>query len=364
MRTKASVRYIAKVVRQQESSTVSASPATVAVPAPTELENEGHLAILPTTVLDTYHHRHVNDAVKSDANTATTSLKGKIRKPRTKKPDVGGVKPMAPARRKRTTIGGPEETDRALYQIDFAQLVQRNLRALQQAVVSNPMGMSLTPLPKLVPLNHHPAPYIYSTAGCHRQMELTSPNLNSATVLQHRSNQVAGQRFSIFRSVELMAQSSCQHHHQQQLDYQLTPALYLLNQQAEILQKSLVKTNTKKTSEGGSIGSKPQRKQRGPYKRRTNKTLSPTVSPAPDFDADNTERLSSSDLAGSNTRFTGLIEAGGAKNEPQQQRKRKSDSFLDTEQQQTLKQTRTLHYKQSIFRDVNMMAVSSCAQPV
>uniref|UniRef100_A0A182NTI8 Uncharacterized protein n=1 Tax=Anopheles dirus TaxID=7168 RepID=A0A182NTI8_9DIPT len=162
---------------------------------------------------------------------------------------------------------------------------------------------------------------------------------------------------------------------QQQLDYQLTPALYLLNQQAELLQKSLVKTNTKKSTEAGPASAKPQRKQRGPYKRRTNKTLSPTVSPAPDFEMDNTERLSSSDLSGSNNRSTGSIEAVSVnktssqqaqhyQQQQQQQRKRKSDSFLDVDQQQTVKQTRTLCQKQSIFRDVTMMAISSCAQHV
>uniref|UniRef100_A0A182PCZ2 Uncharacterized protein n=1 Tax=Anopheles epiroticus TaxID=199890 RepID=A0A182PCZ2_9DIPT len=161
---------------------------------------------------------------------------------------------------------------------------------------------------------------------------------------------------------------------QAQLDYQLTPALYLLNQQAELLQKSLVKAPLSKKS--GETG-KPQpvqRKQRGPYKRRTNKTLSPTVSPAPEFVTDAAERLSSSDLAGSNNRSVGTpisIDLTGSSNnttsttdsvQQQTQRKRKSDSFLELEQQQTNKHSRTLlnQRKQSIFRDVALMAVSSC----
>uniref|UniRef100_A0A182JTV3 Uncharacterized protein n=1 Tax=Anopheles christyi TaxID=43041 RepID=A0A182JTV3_9DIPT len=163
---------------------------------------------------------------------------------------------------------------------------------------------------------------------------------------------------------------------QTHLDYQLTPALYLLNQQAELLQKSLVKGHSKKSS---LEANKPQRKQRGPYKRRTNKTLSPTVSPAPEFVTDTAERLSSSDLSGSNNRSAGpihidltcninspitstTIESNCFHHQQlqQEQRKRKSDSFLQFEQQAN-KHCRTLlsQQKQSIFRDVALMAVSS-----
>ncbi|XP_053663202.1 uncharacterized protein LOC128712332 [Anopheles marshallii] len=162
-------------------------------------------------------------------------------------------------------------------------------------------------------------------------------------------------------------QSVQQYAQQQQLDYQLTPALYLLNQQAELLQKSLAKGQAKKPIDG-TINSKPQRKQRGPYKKRTNKTLSPTVSPAPEFVTD-TERLSSSELSSSNNRSTGSdvsIPTMDSSYQYQQQqqppRKRKSDPCLVIDQQEH-KQSRTLSHKQSIFRDVSLMAVSSCIAP-
>lgn len=169
-------------------------------------------------------------------------------------------------------------------------------------------------------------------------------------------------------------QQFAQQQHQAHLDYQLTPALYLLNQQAELLQKSLMKGHSKKSP---AEASKPQRKQRGPYKRRTNKTLSPTVSPAPEFVMDAAERLSSSDLSSSNShnnRSAGSIHVDLTSNNTgtsvdstsfqelqQEQRKRKSDSFLEIDQQ-TNKHSRTmLSQKQSIFRNVALMAVSSCA---
>uniref|UniRef100_A0A182RJB6 Uncharacterized protein n=1 Tax=Anopheles funestus TaxID=62324 RepID=A0A182RJB6_ANOFN len=171
-------------------------------------------------------------------------------------------------------------------------------------------------------------------------------------------------------------QSSAQQYaQQQQLDYQLTPALYLLNQQAELLQKTLAK-DAKKPLDGTMINmNKPQRKQRGPYKKRTNKTLSPTVSPAPEFVTD-TECLSSSDLSNSNNRSTGSIHTDLSiptmdssypyqqQHQQQQQmlRKRKSDSCLEVDQQEQ-KHCRTLSQKQSIFRDVALMAVSSCTAP-
>ncbi|XP_052897142.1 LIM and SH3 domain protein Lasp-like [Anopheles moucheti] len=157
-------------------------------------------------------------------------------------------------------------------------------------------------------------------------------------------------------------QSVQQYAQQQQLDYQLTPALYLLNQQAELLQKSLVKGQAKKLIDG-TLNNKPQRKQRGPYKKRTNKTLSPTVSPAPEFVTD-TERLSSSDLSSGNNRSTGSDVSvptmdSSYQQQQQQPRKRKSDPCLVIDQQEH-KQSRTLSHKQSIFRDVALMAVSSC----
>ncbi|XP_050078565.1 uncharacterized protein LOC126565427 [Anopheles maculipalpis] len=174
--------------------------------------------------------------------------------------------------------------------------------------------------------------------------------------------------YSYGGQLDQTAQQFASQQHQQQLDYQLTPALYLLNQQAELLQKSLAKQHLKKSAEG-TTANKPQRKQRGPYKKRTNKTLSPTVSPAPEFVTD-TERLSSSDLSSS---------SGSSNNNPDhlsnhrdttsaigfdQQtlcRKRKSDSFLEIDQEQECKHnTRTLAKKQSIFRNVALMAVSSC----
>lgn len=166
-------------------------------------------------------------------------------------------------------------------------------------------------------------------------------------------------------------QSAQQFAQQQQLDYQLTPALYLLNQQAELLQKSLTKGQTKKPTDG-AINNKPQRKQRGPYKKRTNKTLSPTVSPGPEFVTD-TERLSSSDLSSSNNRSTGSIHTDvsiptmDSSSYQQQQTfgKRKSDSSLGVDQQEHHKHSRTTfsQQKQSIFRDVALMAMSSCNAP-
>ncbi|XP_035916294.1 uncharacterized protein LOC118513976 [Anopheles stephensi] len=170
----------------------------------------------------------------------------------------------------------------------------------------------------------------------------------------------------------------------QQLDYQLTPALYLLNQQAELLQRSLAKAHAKKPAEGMTTAgsnstNKPQRKQRGPYKKRTNKTLSPTVSPAPEF-ATESERLSSSDLSSSSSSSSNNNRSitssavqsdhlpacrdtagAGAGRDQQTLRKRKSDSFLELDQPQDCKHnTRTLAHKQSIFRNVALMAVSSC----
>uniref|UniRef100_A0A182W7I7 Uncharacterized protein n=1 Tax=Anopheles minimus TaxID=112268 RepID=A0A182W7I7_9DIPT len=165
-------------------------------------------------------------------------------------------------------------------------------------------------------------------------------------------------------------QSVQQFAQQQQLDYQLTPALYLLNQQAELLQKSLAKGHAKKPTDG-TVNNKPQRKQRGPYKKRTNKTLSPTVSPGPEFVMD-TERLSSSDLSSSNNRSTGSIHTDvsiptlDSNYQYQQQTlgKRKSDSSLEVNQQEHHKHSRTLLIqKQSIFRDVTLMATSSCTVP-
>uniref|UniRef100_A0A182LS59 Uncharacterized protein n=1 Tax=Anopheles culicifacies TaxID=139723 RepID=A0A182LS59_9DIPT len=169
------------------------------------------------------------------------------------------------------------------------------------------------------------------------------------------------------------AQQFAQQQQQQQLDYQLTPALFLLNQQAELLQKSLAKSHTKKPADGASNNNKPQRKQRGPYKKRTNKTLSPTVSPAPEFVTD-TERLSSSDLSSSNNRSTGSFhtdvsipttDSSGYQQQQQTFGKRRSDSSLEVDQQEHHhKHSRTLmSQKQSIFRDVTLMAMSSCTAP-
>uniref|UniRef100_A0A182SSN2 Uncharacterized protein n=1 Tax=Anopheles maculatus TaxID=74869 RepID=A0A182SSN2_9DIPT len=184
--------------------------------------------------------------------------------------------------------------------------------------------------------------------------------------------------YSYGGQLDQTAQQFASQQQQQQLDYQLTPALYLLNQQAELLQNSLAKQHSKRSTESatGNNTNKPQRKQRGPYKKRTNKTLSPTVSPAPEFVAD-AERLSSSDLSTSsnNNRSTGSIQpdhlsihrdttAIGGSLDQQTLRKRKSDSFLELDQEQQYKRnTQTLAQKQSIFRDVTLMAVSSCTTP-
>lgn len=203
MRTKANVRYIARVVRHQELPTVSApSPATASAPAPA-----GHVAgtLQTNTVSCTVHHFPVNggEAAKvtptATTTTTATGLQGKVRKARAKRPADAAV-----LMRKRMSIG-PEESsptgmvpsgttsNDALYQIDFAQLVQRNLRVLQQQATSNPIRMVMAPalvappLPKLVPLRV--------------ESDVSQQHPNNVTVR-------LPQRFSIFRSVELMAQSS------------------------------------------------------------------------------------------------------------------------------------------------------------
>ncbi|XP_053673550.1 uncharacterized protein LOC128723810 [Anopheles nili] len=155
------------------------------------------------------------------------------------------------------------------------------------------------------------------------------------------------------QQVQQFAQSPYHPLHHQPTEFQLTPALYLLKQQAELLQKSLSKGRSKKPHSSG-VNVKSQRKPRGPYKRRQDKTLSPTVSPAPELDTD-TELLSSSDLSSSNNRSMSSIHT-----EAQQQirQKRKSDSYLVNEQSQS----KMLRRKESIFRDVALMAVSSCSQ--
>lgn len=66
------------------------------------------------------------------------------------------------------------------------------------------------------------------------------------------------------------------------LDYQMTPALYVLNQQAKILEKSLLPGMIDQP-----ISSKPKRrKQRGPYKKKNAKSPSPAPAVEP-FDVIN-----------------------------------------------------------------------------
>ncbi|XP_035795022.1 vacuolar protein-sorting-associated protein 36-like [Anopheles albimanus] len=194
-----------------------------------------------------------------------------------------------------------------------------------------------------------------------------------------------------------------QQQHQQQLDYQMTPALYLLNQQAELLQRSLSKptgssSSKSKRSNTSGNGGKVSRKVRGPYQ---NKTLSPTPSPVAHKTTPETDRLSvSSDMSCSvvqqlsitppptastaEPRNAASVTAGTEQQTRNQ--KRKSDSFLDYERQATIKQARFDHNQEtadnactttigtlgsmvptvspkqvtSIFRSVALMAESSC----
>ncbi|XP_050082506.1 G-box-binding factor-like [Anopheles aquasalis] len=192
-----------------------------------------------------------------------------------------------------------------------------------------------------------------------------------------------------------------QQQQQHQLDYQMTPALYLLNQQAELLQRSLSKpasssSSKSKRSNTSGNGGKVSRKVRGPYQ---NKTLSPTPSPAAHKITPETDRLSvSSDLSCSVAQQLSMtppptmVEPHNAVNAATQQQtkkqKRKSDSFLEYERQATVKQAKFDHSQESaatattttittgtlspvvptvspkqvtsIFRNVALMAESSC----
>lgn len=70
------------------------------------------------------------------------------------------------------------------------------------------------------------------------------------------------------------------------LDYQMTPALYVLNQQAKILEKSLLPGMIDQPA------SKPKvRKQRGPYRKKNAKSPSPSPSAQSDSSACSTEEL-------------------------------------------------------------------------
>uniref|UniRef100_A0A182UDY2 Uncharacterized protein n=1 Tax=Anopheles melas TaxID=34690 RepID=A0A182UDY2_9DIPT len=340
MRTKANVRFLAKVVdltqQDQLLPTVIVEPSTV-----TQI----------TERVNSTNAKHAKDV----ANAA-----GKVHKVYTKKHQSSAGKPPSLKRTKRTVTGRPDSDPiqppplapigppGGLYRMDLTQLITQKLRALQaiqrmrQDIHGNNSNSGGN---NVVSYDHH--------------LQNSWLNRQQNTMMAHSSSNVLGGPW--------MA------HQQAHLDYQLTPALYLLNQQAELLQKSLMKGHSKKSP---AEASKPQRKQRGPYKRRTNKTLSPTVSPAPEFAMDAAERLSSSDLSGSNShnnRSAGSIHVDLTSNNTgtsvdstsfqelqQEQRKRKSDSFLEIDQQ-TNKHSRTmLSQKQSIFRNVALMAVSSC----
>ncbi|XP_058122299.1 vacuolar protein-sorting-associated protein 36-like [Anopheles ziemanni] len=170
---------------------------------------------------------------------------------------------------------------------------------------------------------------------------------------------------------------------QQPVDYQLTPALYLLNQQAELLQRSLHRTtppqsrpakrNTSKAKDQGPSTKALPRKTRGPYKRRANKSLSPSTSPAPEQPDTSSDRLSTSDVSGSNNRSSSSIQSLDQQQQSAE-RKRKSDSFLELEQQtkrQFIDQTPSpigansgllRERRQSIFCSVALMAESSCTK--
>ncbi|EDS30316.1 conserved hypothetical protein [Culex quinquefasciatus] len=127
------------------------------------------------------------------------------------------------------------------------------------------------------------------------------------------------------------------------LDYQMTPALYVLNQQAKFWKISL--------QDDRPAGSKPKvRKQRGPYRKKNAKSPSPSPSAQSDSSACSTEELTGPTERGLKRKISTSEDGQNHFHQVNKQFKPNGHHSL---------QSSPAPLKASIFRSIDLLAQSS-----
>lgn len=227
MRTKATnVRYIAKVIdldqhSQQQPKWSTASIATVPVVGLNRTPEGRNDRLLPSVCLANGSSSVV--ALQSQKHVVTASEITKANKTRKRSKCDANVKPVVPKRKQ--LVQAPDglvtgSSANGLCQVDFARFIEHRLKAFQAqallAAAGNPLDGRMVRKETLVPavrgdgggMTAYWSPQMSPSSSCAVDgCQLANCRRNSTALYRSTLTQPV-RRFSIFRNVELMAQSS------------------------------------------------------------------------------------------------------------------------------------------------------------